>query len=476
MAANWPLGPVCQSCYGMLRYLGRRCRRCDQARPLIGRDDAGTGICGPCAGYPPPPACSTCPTGETYAHGQCARCTLLRRLGERLAGPDGQLAAQFAPLFDSLTASDRPVRMLTWLQTSSSARLLGRLAATGRTLTHAVLDELLPSHDECYVRALLVSTGVLPGREENLERIIPWLERLLTGRPSAHARFVQPYVQWVLLRKARRRLARGRGSNGVGGGIRGEILLILSFLAWLDERKLNLATVRLGHLEDWLAAGPNRRHDICTFLTWAHRRGLTADHDITHARIGPGKPPLTDEQRWTELRTCLTTEDLPVRVRTARTLTLLYGLPSERIRHLTVADIDHRGEETYLRLRRRALLVPPRPARLLTQLATTAADEALIPAANAAQLWLFPGTIPGRPLSAPGFSLMMRQHGFHVGPARSAALISLAEQMPTPVLAQLLEINIHTALKWAAYSQPSWSAYLAARDEQHPPPSSAVTP
>ncbi|MFI5664836.1 hypothetical protein [Streptomyces sp. NPDC051684] len=465
VAANWPLGPVCQPCYRTLSYLGRCCRHCGRARPLIGRDAAGTGICGPCAGYPPPPPCRTCSSGETYIHGQCVRCTLSHRLGERLAGPDGQPLGQLVPLVDALTASDHPIRLLTWLRGSTSARLLGRLAAAGRPVTHALLDELPPSHDECYVRALLVRTGILPAREEGLERILPWLERLLTAGPAAHARLVQPYVHWVVLRKARRRRARGQAVERSGGGMRGEILLILSFLVWLDERKLTLRTLRQGHLEDWLVTGPNRRHDICTFLTWAHRHGLTTEHDITHVRPGSGAPPLTDEQRWEELRVCLTSDALPLRVRTARMLTLLYGLPSERIRHLTVADIEHRGQETYLRQRRHALLIPPRPARLLTHLAVLAPEEALLPATDPTQLWLYPGTVPGRPLSAAGFGLMMRRHGFYVSPARTAALISLAEHIPTPVLAQLLEIHINTALKWAAHAQPNWTAYLAARDQ-----------
>jgi hypothetical protein len=57
----------------------------------------------------------------------------------------------------------------------------------------------------------------------------------------------------------------------------------------------------------------------------------------------------------------------------------------------------------------------------------------------------------------------MRRHGFHTIPARSAALIALAGQLPSAVLAVLLIIHVHTARKWAAYSQPDWSAYLAER-------------
>ncbi|MFD8916086.1 hypothetical protein [Streptomyces sp. NPDC059575] len=68
-----------------------------------------------------------------------------------------------------------------------------------------------------------------------------------------------------------------------------------------------------------------------------------------------------------------------------------------------------------------------------------------------------------QPFSSAGYSLLMRRHGFHTIPARSAALIALAGQLPSPVLAELLNIHIHTARKWASYSRPDWSVYLAER-------------
>ena len=43
------------------------------------------------------------------------------------------------------------------------------------------------------------------------------------------------------------------------------------------------------------------------------------------------------------------------------------------------------------------------------------------------------------------------------------ALIALAGRLPSSVLAELLDIHVQTARKWAAYSQPDWAAYLAER-------------
>lgn len=469
IAATWPLGPVCQPCYGALRYGGRRCRTCSHVRPLTARDDAGTGICGPCADHVSPPPCRTCTNEDTFAHGECARCLLHGRLRDLLASPDGQISTQFAPLVNELISTPNPVRLLTWLQRTSCSQLLGRLAASSEPISHATLDALPASHDESYVRSLLVRTNVLPPRQESLDRVTPWLNRLLDERPTRHAQLLQPYVQWELLRKARRRGARGRSVDETGLKIRAEALLILEFLSWLDSRKLTLATLRQGHVEDWLDSGPARRHDLCTFLSWAHRQGLTDAHDITPVRRSPGSQVLSDDERWAQLRECLHSDALPLRVRVIRALTLLYGLPANQVRRLTAADIQQRGNDTHLRLRNSNLFLPPRLADLVNELASTTREEPLLPPSAPAQQWLFPGNIPGQPMSIPGFSLLMRRHGFHVQPARIAALVALAEKLPAPVLAQLLGISIDTAHKWAAYTQPNWSAYLAARDHETRP-------
>ncbi|WP_327281168.1 MULTISPECIES: hypothetical protein [unclassified Streptomyces] len=77
--------------------------------------------------------------------------------------------------------------------------------------------------------------------------------------------------------------------------------------------------------------------------------------------------------------------------------------------------------------------------------------------------WLFPGVVPGRPLSRKAFNERLARQGIHTRPARTAALIALATELPAPVLADLLDIHIHTALKWARHAQRDWSTYLTAR-------------
>ncbi|MFD8916093.1 hypothetical protein [Streptomyces sp. NPDC059575] len=106
------------------------------------------------------------------------------------------------------------------------------------------------------MRALLVHTGVLEPREEGLERIAPWLERTLIDRSAAHTRLVHPYTHWVLLRQARTRASKGLTTASSWGRIRGRVTLILSFLDWLDDHQLTLATLTQADLDQWLTSGP----------------------------------------------------------------------------------------------------------------------------------------------------------------------------------------------------------------------------
>jgi hypothetical protein len=46
----------------------------------------------------------------------------------------------------------------------------------------------------------------------------------------------------------------------------------------------------------------------------------------------------------------------------------------------------------------------------------------------------------------------------------------LAAELPAPVLAEMLDIHINTALQWATIGQQDWASYLAARIESKDAP------
>lgn len=120
-----------------------------------------------------------------------------------LAGPDGEVSAELHPLFVALTTVTNPATMVTWLGKSRSAQLLGSLARTGDPVTHDLLDNLPQTQALHYVREMLVSSGVLPARNEHLERLAPWLEHLLHDKPAHQARLIRPFAHWFVLRDER---------------------------------------------------------------------------------------------------------------------------------------------------------------------------------------------------------------------------------------------------------------------------------
>lgn len=468
VAANWPMGPVCPPCYRRVRTRPGPCARCGTRRPLIGTtrlpDIGESAICGPCAGAGPVSACTTCGSEEgTYTDRQCLRCLVRHRVRDRITRPDGTEHPQLIPLLDALDDTAEPASTLHWLADSPSARLLIRLAADRRPISHDLLDELPPGHAERYVRHVLIATGILPPRNDDLERIPVWLDGLLADQPAHHGRLIRPFTTWVLLRRARRQAAGRLHTTSAAQHVRRRVRQALHLLDWLDAHRLDLATLDQNQLDTWLSA--NRSHyEAKQFLDWTAQRGLTSSFIIATPPTAAAAPVLTEEDRWQQLRHCLTDSALPLEVRVAGSLVLLYGIPGERLRHLTTDQIHGTSDRMFLQLGVARLWIAPRLAELLHQLATAPRQRSTFSRRLANQTpWLFPGALPGHPLSRKAFNDQLARHGIKARPARTAALIALAAELPPPVLAELLDVHIHTALKWAHHAQRDWNSYLTAR-------------
>ncbi|MFJ8763195.1 hypothetical protein [Streptomyces cyaneofuscatus] len=81
------------------------------------------------------------------------------------------------------------------------------------------------------------------------------------------------------------------------------------------------------------------RTPLKSFLSWAHRHRLTGDPQID-------LPPQDEPQRWwdtsdhwTHLRRCLQHDELPLDVRAAGAIMLLYGTSITHIVELTTTDL-----------------------------------------------------------------------------------------------------------------------------------------
>jgi hypothetical protein len=338
------------------------------------------------------------------------------------------------------------------------------LGSSDEAVTHELLDRFPQGHVELYLRSALVNAGVLPNRYDGIERVAVWLEQLLVGHPE-HARLLRPFTHWVLLRRARRRADR-RGRDSSGPRLRAQVYVVLDFLGWLDQNGLTLAALTQMQVDSWLLSGTSgRRLEVAPFLNWATQKGLTDRHVLpsSSSRRGPTEVLMTEEQRWRQLRNCVEDGGLPLEARVAGALALLYGLTLTRIRRLTSGDIHtSEDDDIYLRVGRQPLLVPPRIGTLLHKLAASPRRRSLLPIDSPP--WLFPGVVPGEPLSGQAIGDLLQRHiGVSSRATRQAALIAFASELPPPVLADLLGLTVQTAQRWASYTQPDWAAYLAAR-------------
>lgn len=313
--ADWPMGPVCNACYDRVRRTPRSCTRCGISRPLIGTLE-GAALCGPCAGntalsY----ACRGCGTsGANYRRGYCTRCVLNRRLTELLTGNDGRLAPGLDEIRTALCGAAQPIRVLTWLAFDGVPELLADLAAGEVVISHLALDQLPDRPNTTYIRDLLSTAGVLPVRNEELERLPRWADRALAQAPSEHRQIVSPFAHWFLIHRLRQQTRGRRGPSHAGIRVaQARIQQALELLAWLDAKGIALADLHQSDLDRWLTQGPRGRHAIRAFLRWAHHHRLARRLEIPTQRVG--QPPTSSSTTNGS-----TTSDAALRTKTCRSM------------------------------------------------------------------------------------------------------------------------------------------------------------
>jgi hypothetical protein len=312
-----PLGPVCNTCHLALHDHPGQCAGCREMRVLIGRDDRGL-VCGPCAGSALDPRCRTCNRpGRHYSGDKCARCVLTDRVDDLLTGSDGTPSEQLQPVRKLLLAAERPSGQIAWLTRSGAARLLRELARREEAVSHDYLDTLPQNRAEMFLRPLLVEAGVLPARNDDLERVPSWLETLLVDQPDHHVRLIRPFAHWFVLRRARRAAARRSYEAKASYHVRTKIRVALEFLAWLDSLHLDLADADQATVDRWLAEGATRAREVRSFLAWARSHRLTKELRVPFPTRSQPEAMLDERARWQLLERSLHETAAPLDTRAA---------------------------------------------------------------------------------------------------------------------------------------------------------------
>jgi hypothetical protein len=219
-----------------------------------------------------------------------------------------------------------------------------------------------------------------------------------------------------------------------------------------------LAACGQADIDQWLRTGPS----ACLardFLAWAAARGHCRPLSIPAPPRATG-PALSQDQRWTLAARLLHDTALDPTDRVAGCLLLLYGQPLSRIAVMTTSQVTRRQGETLIRLGRHDVPVPGPLADALRQLISGGRSYRGV-GSPPATTWLFPGHLPGRPITPDTLGERQRALGIYAQAGRRAALLDLAAQLPAAVLADLLGLHENTAARWMHQAGGDWSRYAA---------------
>ena len=458
--ARWPEGPVCDTCYtAALRRRGS-CARCGQHRRLVAPPGPDAGTCADCAGVPAFSACGDCGTEDKlYEKGRCARCSLRRRARDLLSDGTGTIAPELDGVFAAVTSARQPRSALNWLRQGAGSALLGDIAAGRLAISHDALDTHPRQRPADYLRHMLTAAGALPPRDEGLARAVRWVEETLdTITLPADRRLVRAYATWQVMRRLRASSAAGTRPLAVTDHARNNIRAAVSLLEWLRSRGTALAAAGQADIDQWVSTGPSALL-ARDFVTWSARRGHCGTMEIPVPARATG-PALSQDERWALISRLLSDTATDPTDRVAGCLLLLYGQPLSRIAAMTASQVTRHGDETFFVLGHHEVPVPGPLAAAVRDLTVNGRSHRGV-GSPAATGWLFPGHMPGRPITPSTLGERLRAIGIYAQPGRRAALLDLAAQMPAAVLADALGLHQTTAAKWMHQAGGDWSRYAA---------------
>ncbi|WP_405528912.1 hypothetical protein OG426_43215 [Streptomyces canus] len=347
------------------------------------------------------------------------------------------------------------------MQISKAAVLLGDMAAGRVPISHECLDALPRTGWVDFLRDFLVVVGVLPERQLHLARLPPWLDRLLADRPAEQARIVRTYATWQVLRRLHASSATAPVSYARAHRARSCISRAADLLAWLEQRGQDLSTLRQTDLDQWLCEAPGGRNYIAPFLTWTRSRRLTGDVTVHRPPESEPTAGMDHDDRWALVNELLHTQHAAIELRVAGLFVLLFAQPLSRISTLTVGDVHLGDRRVEVRFGTDMIVLPDPLADLVRDMVGRRCHSSY---PDQQRTWLFPGGAPGRPLTDLALGQRLRDLGMpRIRNARNSALMHLAAQLPSPILASLLGLHPSRAAAWGNLANRDWAAYAAHR-------------
>lgn len=434
---------MCRSCVSRAFKARGACPGCGKERLLVGHDSDGRPVCVGCAGITTCFTCASCGhEGQQWYAGTCLACSLRRRLADILDDGNGRVAPALVPLHEKLSSVPNPISGLTWLNKPAVRARLRALANGSVPLTHEGVGSMDGPQGREFLRELLTSVGLLPGRDKYLAAFERWRARRLESVTDPAARQeVALYIAWWHLKNLRVRSEAGRLRAEDTNLARDQTDAAVRFLGFLSERGLTLAQVAQADLDAWFASTPNGPL-AANFLTFAtrSRRCPRLKLPAQRARSSPGSPLV----RLRELVGHLCAdESLALADRVAGLIVVLFAQPLTRVARLGLGDVVEDSEQM-------ALLLGPDPAPVPEPLAVLLSryrgERTNMGTTNTATSFLFPGGRPGQHMTAAQLGHRLRRIGvtrterlgrsptLSTRPRRRSSPRSLATPTPLPPL------------------------------------------
>jgi hypothetical protein len=454
---------LCVWCAARPRYYPTSCPSCQVVRAVAFLID-GQRVCAGCAKVDPSPfACAECGREDhPYTVSRCARCFLRERLTNLLTDPTtGAVHVQLQPVFDALINAERPRSTMYWLRRGRGVgpRLLGQMARGEVAISHDTFANLPTDRAHNYLRDLLAALGVLPEYEPRIERMSPWLAQLLAPLPREQADLLGRFARWHVMRRMRRKADAGALTNTIVNNARWQILAAAQFLTWCHQHKISITTLDQAGLERYWTT---HRSTPDSFVRWLTNTNTTTSITIPAARP-PGAPQVTvsDAERWSHVELLLHDTTIRHYTRIAGLFMLLFAQPLAHVCRMRTDQVDLHADGTVFVTFERTPLQMPAPLDQIIREHLQRRGQASY--ASRDNGWLFPGGIPGRPLVTENVRAQLVERGIKPYDNRKAALLQLAAEVPTPLLADMLGIAENTAVRWGALAGRTWTGYIAQR-------------
>lgn len=308
------------------------------------------------------------------------------------------------------------------------------------------------------LRAALVVAGALPQRDERLVALEQWIRTALRDVAEPERQALTGFATWHHLRRLRGQ--KKPVSSGQASVVRRQIKAGVHLIDWLRRHGSTLATATQHHVDAWIDQGSYLIVHARTFVQWSVRRGHA--HRIEIPARTPGEPKhfAEHDERWGLVRRLLQDDAIPTARRFAGLLVLLYAQPVSRLVDLPADCATRTAKGVTLQLGSVPLELPPPLDALAVEMAQRRRGHCALGPGDTSP-WLFPGALPGRPISTQMLARRLTGLGITVRPARNTALMELAAELPAVVCSRLLGLHIDAATRWTRMAGAHHAAYAA---------------